>query len=140
MTQGNNEQAKKPRPAVMIIDDDRLVRTAFARGLRRHYEVVEANNGKEALDFLATRMVDVVVTDLLMSGMDGRTFYGHVCDRYPDLAQRILFITGGSVNEESETFVRQMGDAVLVKPILQERLMTEIGRLLTSSGKDRTTS
>lgn len=128
---GNDCEDQKA--CVLIIDDDRLVRTSFARGLRRHYDVIEANNGREGLGILASSTnIDVVVTDLLMAGMDGRSLYFEISKQLPHLVDRVLFITGGSVNEEFDAFVRQMGDAVLVKPILHDRLVAAIQRVLSA--------
>lgn len=56
----------------LVIDDDPMVRSVVRRALESDgYGVVEAADGKEGLAVLDAEPVDVVLTDILMPGMDG---------------------------------------------------------------------
>ncbi|HUJ58353.1 MAG TPA: PAS domain S-box protein [Kofleriaceae bacterium] len=59
---------------VLFVDDDDHVRRAVARGLRtRGFTVIEAGNGAKALELLAANQdIALLVTDVVMPGMDGR--------------------------------------------------------------------
>lgn len=60
---------------VMIVDDDILIRQLLSLILRSAgYSVVEATDGKDAMDKLSEAAIDLVVTDLRMPGMDGMEF------------------------------------------------------------------
>ena len=63
-------------PSVLLVDDDEAVRRTIARFLTAEgFEVVEASNGLEALNYLRTGAgVSVIVLDLRMPVMDGWTF------------------------------------------------------------------
>src|SRR3954452_17585729 len=57
---------------VLLVEDAPFLRYAFGRLLRMHgYEVMEANDGREALDCLPAFRPELVVTDLMMPVMDG---------------------------------------------------------------------
>jgi two-component system NtrC family sensor kinase len=51
-----------------------------------------------------------------MPGMDGASFYRHVRQRDPALAQRIAFITGDTVSPDTRAFLQRVSNPVLAKP------------------------
>lgn len=60
------------RPAVLIVDDDASLRTMLSLSLKRAgYATLSACSGAEALELLATRPIDCMVTDGRMDPMDG---------------------------------------------------------------------
>jgi CheY-like chemotaxis protein len=68
MLWGNQERL----PRVLLVEDAPFLRYAFGRLLRLHgYEVMEANDGCEALESIAHFRPQLVVTDLMMPVMDG---------------------------------------------------------------------
>lgn len=120
------------------MDDDRLVRAAFVRGLSRHYDLVEASSAEEALEVLALssapdgdegRPFDVIVADLTLPGMDGMVFFEEVRTRFPSLATRVLFVTGGSTSTRAEQFLKKTRNEVLLKPVMHDRLRSAIERV-----------
>src|SRR5881394_1544179 len=57
---------------VLVVEDSKAQRDKLVGGLRgRGYEVVEAQNGLEALRIVKSASVDVVILDVLLDGMDG---------------------------------------------------------------------
>lgn len=69
------ETAKLMNKTVLIIDDDDLLRTTLARGLRTSgFYVVNAENADTATNILNRLSVDAIVLDRMMVGMDGLTF------------------------------------------------------------------
>lgn len=60
------------RPAVLIVDDDASLRAMLSLSLKRAgYPTLSAGSGAEALELLATRPIDCMVTDGRMDPMDG---------------------------------------------------------------------
>ncbi|MEE8429846.1 MAG: response regulator, partial [Candidatus Desulfatibia sp.] len=60
---------------VLVVDDDPSIRKTLIRNLRRPgYTVLEAENGKEALEVVYNERPDVIVLDVMMPVMDGTTF------------------------------------------------------------------
>ena len=87
-------------PTVLLVDDERPVRSA----LRRIFEhggltVREAESGRDALEVLAQDPgIDAVVSDFIMPELDGVDFYDALVARSPHLRNRVVFLTGAARN------------------------------------------
>ena len=78
---------------VLIVDDEDNVCNALRRSLRKEgYELSFAHHPNEALNFLKTNPVDLVLSDHLMPNMTGLEFLKLVRDRHPDCMR--LMLTG----------------------------------------------
>src|SRR5689334_15278671 len=80
---------------VLIVDDERFVLDAFRRTLRNRYDLLMAGSGAEGLEQLAIaekedRTVSVIVSDMMMPGMNGAEFLGRARKVAPDTVQMIL--------------------------------------------------
>src|SRR5579863_8069925 len=81
---------------ILCVDDEEIPRTLRGLVLKKQgYEVITVSSGKEALDELATREVDLVLTDQLMPGMTGTELARHIKSSTP--AMPVVIISG--VNE-----------------------------------------
>lgn len=74
-----NELRQNGRVCILIVDDDRLIRTMLSSGLRKAgYDTLEAASGEKALELIAQTTPDLALLDISMDGMSG-----------VDLAQRL---------------------------------------------------
>ena len=62
---------------ILVVDDESHIRGALKRGLAS-FAVMEAGNGREALEIISNQTPDLVITDIKMPDMDGLTFLTHV--------------------------------------------------------------
>jgi two-component system cell cycle sensor histidine kinase/response regulator CckA len=97
---------------VLLVEDEPTVRGVAERALTRHgYEVITADNGEDALEVLARgQEIDLLISDVVMPGMDGPTMVGHARKDRPHL--KILFMSGyaeeqlrNSINIDNATFL-----------------------------------
>ena len=79
---------------VLLVEDDPMVRSVAERALTRHgYKVVTADNGEDALEVLRSgETIDLLITDVVMPGMDGPSMVREARKTWPDL--KILFMSG----------------------------------------------
>jgi len=79
---------------VLLVEDEPMVRGVAERALSRHgYTVVTADNGEDALEILAKgEPVELLISDVVMPGMDGPTMVREARKNRPDL--KILFMSG----------------------------------------------
>ena len=93
------------------------------------HEVEQAASGDEALDLLAERNYDVILSDFRMPDMDGDELYQHIGRRWPHLAPRVILATAdGHVR-----FGGQGGDRLvpkLTKPYTMDRLREAIAQVV----------
>ena len=114
--------------AVLIVDDETVVRSYLERALRiMGYEVVEASDGESAWQLALERPFDLVITDNRMPGMGGKELARRVRERFPDT--RILYVSGSQDPPASHD------DRVsyLSKPFGLDQLLLRIQTLLADS-------
>ncbi|HZA97818.1 MAG TPA: response regulator [Gemmatimonadales bacterium] len=85
-------------PTVLLVDDERSVRTALRKIFERGgLTVREAASGRDALDTLAVDpSIAAVVSDFMMPELDGIDFYDALVTRSPHLRDRVVFLTGAA--------------------------------------------
>jgi nitrogen-specific signal transduction histidine kinase len=116
-------EAPLTRSRLLIIDDDAMVLSALRRRLRRRYDVVTVLGGVEALALLAADPeFDSIVCDLMMPKVDGKSFYDAVLAEHPQLAERIVFMSGGAFTPRLRKFASAVSNPVLQKPVSREDL------------------
>lgn len=113
---------------VLVVDDDPLVRRAIARRFKKQ-QVTLAENGVAATRALEQSRPDVIVSDLKMPEMDGLALAEEVKRRWPELADRIVFVSGtGSQIQRAEQ--EAPAQPVLRKPVEGRQLENRIVEVL----------
>lgn len=117
---------------VLLIEDDAPVRNLVRRMLERgHHEVTEADNGRSGLERLQTGTFELVITDIIMPGMDGIETLIALRRNFPTL--RVIVMSGGGRTGSMDFLgcAEQLGaSAVLHKPFTLAGLTAAI----TTSG------
>ncbi len=98
---------------VLFVDDDPLVRRAMARAFPKN-QVRLASDGRAALTQIEEEKPDVIVSDLRMPEMDGLALYQRVAEKWPELAERILFVSG------TDGFIERAQDEMPERPLLRK--------------------
>ncbi len=122
-------QRELNKQRVLVIEDEELI-IALMEGILEDegYNTDLAYNGEDALLKLRENRYDLVVCDIKMPLMDGRSFYNEVKEKNPELANRIIFITGDP-SEDTMRFINDTGNVFLTKPFKIEefrRLVYEL--------------
>jgi DNA-binding NtrC family response regulator len=119
------------RARVLAVDDESLLLTAYRRMLRRRHDVETANGGREALALLERdRRFDVILCDVLMPHVSGMDLHREVAARWPELARRFLFVTGGAFTPNARRFLEELGSTWIEKPVDLARLLRVIDEKL----------
>jgi two-component system NtrC family sensor kinase len=105
------------RPRVLVVDDESIIAQLIADVLGGEgFEVDTAPHGLAALDRLANRTYDVILSDLRMPELDGLGLFREIEQRYPELLRRFVFITGTSEHTDYHGFIDDAKVPVLTKP------------------------
>ncbi|WP_439863096.1 HD domain-containing phosphohydrolase [Pseudomonas antarctica] len=79
------------KPTILLVDDEESILNSLRRLLRgQPYDVVLAGSGAQALDIMAARPVDLVMSDARMPGMDGAELLSRVHQLYPATSRILL--------------------------------------------------
>ncbi len=114
---------------VLIVDDDAKSRKLLADLLKvKNLEVVEAKNGKEALNFIAPDF-KFCITDLRLPDIDGYEVSRQIKKKYPQLP--IIAYTASALKEEMDKLMgTKLFDAILFKPVQLQDFNEVIERFL----------
>ena len=110
-----------PRLQVLVIDDEPEIGDSIQRLLKDH-DVHATRSAAEALAVLRERSYDVLLCDLLMPSMTGMDLHAHLMKTRPELAERMIFLTGGPFAHGVREFLASVPNARLDKPFEAEEL------------------
>jgi two-component system cell cycle sensor histidine kinase/response regulator CckA len=127
----NDAVTAGPAKRILVVDDEEGIRTLVRKVLERQgFQVSEAESGAAALGLLEREgaAYDLLISDMMMPGMDGRTLAGRVSQLRPGI--RILFISGYTDDAEVQSGRLPAGTAFLPKPFQHSALVDAVNRLL----------
>lgn len=85
------------RRTILLVEDNEMVRTLVSELLKRQgFDLLVADDPKQALQISENRSLDLLVTDVVMPGMTGQELHARLLDRYRGL--KVLFMSGYSDN------------------------------------------
>jgi len=115
---------------IVLAEDDPSLRSFLTTALERAgHEVYPCENGEKALAAVGTKNYNLLLSDIVMPGMDGITLARHAVQESPDT--KIMFITGFAA-----IAMTQLGDlkhkaAVYTKPFHLRELVAQVDQFLT---------
>ncbi len=123
-------------PSVLIVDDDKAVRDAFARVLKHAgMDVTAVENGVLGLRELGQREFDAVVCDYKMPELGGEGFFEQLEELFPEVTRRVVFVTAYADDPKIRGFLDQTGQVVLAKPVDTGVLVGEVQALIAKGRK-----
>jgi len=145
---GNQARSKKratPRTTkvrgrrIVIVEDDPNCRSLLIEAFESAGNTVHAfDRGETALKFLARHVVDVILSDLHRPGLSGLEFLAQIRNLDERLVPRVLFLSGDTVNEDTNLALMRSGNQLLAKPIDVADLHLAVARLVNRpSGRQR---
>ncbi len=119
------------RKTVMIIDNSASIRMVVSIALQKAgYDVLEANDGQDALNKLTGQKVHLIVCDLNMPNMDGISFLKEVKLNQSYKFTPIIMLTTESQGEKKQEGRAAGAKAWVVKPFKPEQMLAAIEKLI----------
>jgi PAS domain S-box-containing protein len=116
---------------VLVLDDERALAEMIGEMLSViGHRATLCHSGRQALELIAHRDFDVILSDIRMPDVDGRKFYEFTRKLKPALARRIVFVTGDVVSDDTNAFLASTGNLHLAKPFQMNQLEKITGQLL----------
>lgn len=118
-------QLDKTGKRILLVDDEVDIVDLLNDFLQEKGYIVDiARDGNEAIEKVFRNGYDLIVSDLKMpNGFTGSKLHGFIKRENPDLAKRMIFMTGDIINQETQKFLQGTGNPYLEKPFLPESLM-----------------
>ena len=119
---------------ILVVDDEEVLLQAITEILEYDdLEVVTSNNARDALAMITRgERFDVILSDLAMPNMTGMEFFDALKSLDANLAQRMLFMSGGAVTAKSADFLNALGKKCIAKPFKSAELRAVIQQALAA--------
>ena len=122
-----------PQPRILLAEDDLTLRRTVKLNFEREgWFVIEAENGKEALQLAKENHIDAAVLDVMMPKMDGLEVCQALRVEGSDLP--VLFLTAKNEGTDRVEGLKAGGDDYLGKPFHLEELLLRVKRLVRLNG------
>ena len=122
------------RGRILIVDDEPLVSQAIRRALQREHEVMALTSAREAHARLSRgEQFDLILCDIMMPEMSGIDLHQELARLSPELAARMVFLTGGAFTPRAREFLSQIKNPCVEKPFLPRDLQELVRSLLSVS-------
>ncbi|MCP9838592.1 response regulator [Cyanobium sp. N.Huapi 1H5] len=131
-------QARMGRPMILLAEDSRVNRMIYSRYLTaKGYQVHEAVNGQEAIDFLQDRVPSLLILDMSMPMVDGFAVLRMIrSSERPELAAiPIIVLTALAMKGDREKCLAAGASEYLAKPVKLQQLEQTIRTILETAGQ-----
>ena len=130
------ENSHKDRKQLLLIDDDPnlilLVKDYLEFG---GYQVVTAENGREALEFLEQELPDLIICDVMMPEMDGYTFVERLREDARTSWIPVVFLSAKGQSQDRIRGLNKGADVYIVKPFEPEELVAQVESSLRQANR-----
>lgn len=112
---------------ILLIDDDSFILQLLTDLLKVfRYDAEQVKSGRTALEKLDHEEYDAIFLDVHLKDLDGEVIYQEIKERFPNLADRIVIMTGDHADPRIASFIKQTGNPCLEKPFT----ITQLDELL----------
>jgi two-component system sensor histidine kinase/response regulator len=118
---------EKPLKTILIVDDEATVRDLCIRALKG-YHLLQAGSGEAALAFFDKGGIDVILTDVMMPGMDGIELLKRIKEKDPTVV--VIVMTGLAEKDVILNALKEDADDFISKPLNLLQLKTAIDKAL----------
>ena len=125
------------KPAILLVDDNDEILDFLEDDLGVKYTIFKAFDGREALKVLSEEPIQLVVSDVMMPGMDGFEFCKIVKSNFEYSHVPVILLTAKNTLQSKIEGLELGADAYIEKPFSPEYLQVQIANLLSNRNKIR---
>ncbi|RYE35702.1 MAG: hybrid sensor histidine kinase/response regulator [Sphingobacteriaceae bacterium] len=123
------------KPSILLVDDNPEILDFIADGLTEKYTVNQAQSGAEALKFLELENPDLIISDVMMPGIDGFELCRKIKTDFDHSHIPVILLTAKNTLQSKITGLEVGADAYVEKPFSPEYLEVQIANLLINRSK-----
>jgi signal transduction histidine kinase/DNA-binding response OmpR family regulator len=122
--------ASHQRPLILIVEDNADVQAYIREHLQEKYRILEATDGNTALEIARSELPDLIVTDLMMPGMDGVKMTQHLKADERTSHIPLVMLTAKAGRDNKLQGIASGAEAYLTKPFDPEELRLVVAKTL----------
>ena len=127
-----SEDTSRQAVNILLVEDNSDMKMYLSDILKNYYQVTVASDGKEALDFCKKHDFDLIISDIMMPGMDGLTFCKKIKSEFETSHIPVILLTAKVMEENKIEGYEHGADAYITKPFNSQLLIVRIEKLLES--------
>ncbi|MEY8338732.1 response regulator [Lachnospiraceae bacterium 62-35] len=116
------------RKRILVVDDDAMNLKRTQRILEKHYNVLLAESGREALEKIKYEKIDLILLDIAMPIMDGLETFKHMKENSVEIP--VIFLTASGYEDDVRTAINLGAINYLKKPFFPQELLKRVASAL----------
>jgi ligand-binding sensor domain-containing protein/DNA-binding response OmpR family regulator/nitrogen-specific signal transduction histidine kinase len=120
---------------LLVVEDNKDIQNYISDSLSDLFEVLTASDGKEGLEVALSNIPDIIVSDIMMPGMDGITFCKMIKEDMRTSHIPLILLTAKTSLQDKEDGYESGADSYLTKPFSATLLKSRINNLMDSRRK-----
>jgi len=118
---------------ILVVDDEASVRAFVDKILQAQgHTVTMTDNPYQALREMESGSFDAIIIDMRMPGMSGKELYETLLGKNPEVAKRIIFITGDTSDHATQEFLKKEHLRCVSKPFTKEELTINVYKIIAN--------
>lgn len=126
------EKEDSKKPLILVAEDNRDMMFYLRSVLRDEYNIIEAYDGKQALEVIDEKTPDLIICDLMMPIIDGSKLCEQMKSSVMTRHIPVIILTGKASSEEKVRMFKMGANAFFTKPFDEDELKAKINQLITS--------
>ena len=122
---------------ILFAEDNNDLRELLSETLREYYNVEEVANGQEALELLANKNIDLVLTDIMMPGINGIELSKKIKENIDSSHIPVVILTAKTGDENQIEGLYSGADIYLKKPVNKQILLLSLSNLFKQQARIR---
>ncbi|MCS3736669.1 hybrid sensor histidine kinase/response regulator transcription factor [Mucilaginibacter dorajii] len=123
------------KPIILLVDDNPEILDFIADDLSDKYAIIKAFNGQEALDMIEIENIQLIISDVMMPGIDGFELCKRIKTNFDYSHIPIILLTAKNTLQSKIEGLEVGADAYIEKPFSPEHLQVQIANLLINRNK-----
>lgn len=124
------EEGQRRHATVLVIEDDPSILDFLSRRLAEHYNVVTATDGTAGLEMALTRHPDLIITDIMMDGLDGLELCRKIRANAATCEIPVVMLTAKVTQAQRNEGILAGADAYVTKPFNVGHLLNRVSMLI----------
>ena len=133
ISEENNDEAELP--ILLIVDDNQDVRMVLKDIFKNNYQILEAEDGEQALKIAKKEIPDCIISDVMMPKMDGFEFTKQIKNNELTSFIPVILLTARTTDEAHLEGLKSTADAYLTKPFNNEIVKETVNQLISERKK-----
>lgn len=131
----NEKLSKNELPILLVVDDNPEIRMVLKDIFKKEYQILEAQDGEQALKITQKEIPDCIISDVMMPKMDGFEFTKAIKNNEVTSFIPVILLTAKTSDEAHLESLQSTADAFLTKPFNNEIVKATVQQLITERKK-----